>query len=605
MSLLIRFFREHLRPFLPMVIGGAVLLALAGVCQGLQIGIIRLVFDENSLTSFIPTQCVGDIGIIMRVKVWLFTHLPSVSELRQAIYPIPLILMLAFILKGAFTYTGTMLIVYSGVKATISLRERLFSHMLNQELDYFHRNPVGELLQRCISDVNAVQGIASNQLADAIREIAVALAMMVTILIMNWRLSIALFIVGPIMVWLIKKLSQRIRAINHRNMEASGRLLQRLKEVFSNIRVVFSFVRESFEEKLFHERNNVLLQLMMQSARAKAMSHPIMELFGGFLLAAFLTYTFFSNRGVAIGPGFLTYLIAVQAFYDPIRRLTKINNEAQVARVSLDRIYAVLDRNSKVSKALVSVPVPTQPRCLAFEAVHFAYERKNGKNNNVLRNVNLEVCKGETVALVGGSGGGKTTLINLVPRFFDPTSGRVTLDGIDLREFDPRELRLRIGIVTQETLLFMDSVHDNIAYGKSVDRETVISAAKRAQAHEFIAALPKGYDTPLAETGSTLSGGQRQRIAIARALLHDPPILILDEATSALDTENERAVQEALEALMQDRTTLVIAHRISTIKRATRICVLNNGEIVESGRHDQLLAIKGEYNRLYQLQFRN
>ena len=248
--------------------------------------------------------------------------------------------------------------------------------------------------------------------------------------------------------------------------------------------------------------------------------------------------------------------------------------------------------------------MPAQPRRLAFEDVRFAYDGKNGRNE-VLRGINLEVHKGETVALVGGSGGGKTTLVNLVPRYFDPTGGRVTLDGIDLRDFDPRELRQRIGIVTQETLLFMDSVHDNIAYGKPASREAVVEAAKKAHAHDFIAALPKGYDTPLAETGSTLSGGQRQRLAIARALLQDPPILILDEATSALDTESERAVQEALEVLMQDRTTLVIAHRLSTIQRATRICVLNQGEIAEMGTHEELLALHGEYERLYQLQFRD
>jgi subfamily B ATP-binding cassette protein MsbA len=223
----------------------------------------------------------------------------------------------------------------------------------------------------------------------------------------------------------------------------------------------------------------------------------------------------------------------------------------------------------------------------------------------VLRDINLEVHKGETVALVGGSGGGKTTLVNLVPRFFDPTSGRVTLDGIDLRQFDPRELRLRIGIVTQETLLFMDSIHDNIAYGKPADRDAVVAAASKAHAHDFIMSLPKGYDTLLAETGSTLSGGQRQRLAIARALLQDPPILILDEATSALDTESERAVQEALEVLMRDRTTLVIAHRLSTIQKATRICVLSGGELAEMGSHEALLAAQGEYARLYQLQFRS
>jgi subfamily B ATP-binding cassette protein MsbA len=206
---------------------------------------------------------------------------------------------------------------------------------------------------------------------------------------------------------------------------------------------------------------------------------------------------------------------------------------------------------------------------------------------------------------VGGSGGGKTTLVNLVPRYFDPTAGRVTLDGVDVREFDVRELRRRIGIVTQETLLFLDSVHDNIAYGLEADREAVVEAARKAHAHDFITALRQGYDTPLAETGSTLSGGQRQRLAIARALLQDPPILILDEATSALDTESERAVQEALEVLMRDRTTLVIAHRLSTIQRATRICVLHRGEVVEMGPHEELLARKGEYDRLYQLQFRS
>jgi subfamily B ATP-binding cassette protein MsbA len=221
----------------------------------------------------------------------------------------------------------------------------------------------------------------------------------------------------------------------------------------------------------------------------------------------------------------------------------------------------------------------------------------------VLRGIDLEVRSGETVALVGGSGGGKTTLVNLVPRFFDPTAGRITLDGIDLRDFDPRELRKRSGIVTQETLLFMDTVHDNIAYGLQASRETVIEAAKQAHAHAFILALPKGYDTPLAETGSSLSGGQRQRLAIARALLQDPPILILDEATSALDTESERAVQAALETLMQNRTTLVIAHRLSTIQRATRICAMKHGRIVEQGTHDALISRDGEYARLYRLQF--
>jgi len=262
-------------------------------------------------------------------------------------------------------------------------------------------------------------------------------------------------------------------------------------------------------------------------------------------------------------------------------------------------VYSMLDREPKLPVSANPRPIPTQPQRLAFEDVGFSYDGKH----QVLRGITLEVNRGETVALVGGSGGGKTTLVNLVPRFFDPTSGRITLDGTDIRDFDVRDLRQTIGFVNQETLLFMDTVHDNIAYGKTADREAVIGAAKKAHAHGFISKLSKGYDTPLAETGSSLSGGQRQRIAIARALLQDPPILILDEATSALDTESERAVQDALEALMRDRTTLVIAHRLSTIQKATRIVVLKRGHVAETGTHGELLLLGGEYARLHGMQF--
>ncbi|MDR2698019.1 MAG: ABC transporter ATP-binding protein/permease [Holophagales bacterium] len=601
MENLYRFFREHLRPNLGLILAGAALAVLAGMLQVLLVGSLKWVF-EGFVPANIPAG--GDVPDALpaftAAKTWLVSHLSEGSALRTSAF-VPTLVVVIFALKGLCSFSSTMLMVRSGIRATQRLRERLFGHLLRQEPEFFQQYPAGDLLTRCISDVGALQGIASNQFAESIRETSTAVAGLIFVFYLDWQRSLLLFAAAPLIILPLKKLSGRIRKINHRNQEAGARLLQRLKEVFSNIRVVIGFAREDYEVSRFEGQNAVLFKIGMKSARAVAMSHPVMEMAGGLMLAGLIFWVSSDiQAGRLAASDFMTYLVAVFAMYDPIRRLTRINNEIQVARASLDRIYTMLDREPRMAAAVNPFPVPVRPEKLRFEDVHFAYET----NHPVLNGINLEINRGETVALVGGSGGGKTTLVNLAPRFYDPTQGKVTIDGHDLREFDTRELRRRIGIVTQETLLFMDSVHDNIAYGKPFSRESVIEAAKSAYAHDFIEKLPQGYDTRLAEAGSSVSGGQRQRIAIARALLQDPPILILDEATSALDAESELAVQKALESLMLNRTTLVIAHRLSTVQNATKICVLKQGRIVETGRHEELLALRGEYSRLYQLQFK-
>ena len=597
MDALLRFYRNHLKPYLPGTLGGGFLISLASTTDLLLLGLLQLMFNDqlgmggNRSSSLSHGFLAG-----------LVNHLPSPDALRNSLIFVPLLIVLLFVFRALFTYTGTVMVARSGMKAIRDMRSRVFEHLLKLDPVFFQRHPVGELMNRVLGDVGMIQQLASSQVAEVLKQVTTAMAMLFFIIKTDWHFALILLCVLPLVAGPVRWIGRSIRKVAHRTLKSSDGLLQRLKEVLANMRIVKSFAREDYEAERFLGKNQELYRLGVKVVRTQALASPVMELIGGTLLAALVTYgAVLVHQQRATGGDFLILLLAIYNLYSPIRTLTRIFAELQNGTVALERIFMLLDEQPGLSTPANPFPMPERPSLLAFDGVYFSYDEKH----QVLRGINLLVGRGETVALVGSSGGGKTTLANLVPRFFDPTSGRVTLDGTDLRDFDPRELRRQIGVVTQETLLFMDTVHDNIAYGQQADREAVIRAAKRAHAHDFIAALPKGYDTPLAETGSSLSGGQRQRIAIARALLQDPPILILDEATSALDTESERAVQAALEELMKDRTTIVIAHRLSTIQRATRICAMKHGQIVEEGTHAELLAKDGEYARLHALQFQD
>jgi len=408
-------------------------------------------------------------------------------------------------------------------------------------------------------------------------------------------------VIFPLAVVPIIKFGRRLRQISSRRQVSMSNINTILQETLVGNRIVKAFGREDYEVKRFSLENQRYFRLYMKQVMARALSSPVMEILGGIGMAAIIWYGGYNViKGYSTPGTFFSFLTALLMLYAPIKSLSNINNSVQEGLAAASRVFDILDLTPTIRNRPDAITLPTISRELVFDKVSFAYE-----DRPVLQNVSLEVRRGEMVALVGPSGAGKTTLVNLVPRFYEVTSGSISIDGHDLRDVTIESLRAQIGMVTQQTILFNNTVRHNIAYGRFDSTETeIIRAAQAANAWDFIQALPQGLDTLIGEQGIMLSGGERQRLAIARALLKDPPILILDEATSALDSEAERAVQQALDNLIQCRTTLVIAHRLSTIRQADRIVVLNDGQVVEVGRHEELLERNGLYRKLYNLQFR-
>lgn len=514
---------------------------------------------------------------------------------------LPLGLILVFVVKGIFYYVYTFLLERVGQSVIRDLRHAVFTHINSLPLSYFQKTTTGEIISRIINDVAILQGSVSTALIQLIRDFFSVIGLLVVIFYMDWRLAFMSLIFIPMALYPIVFFGRRFRKISVTYQTKIGEATNNLHETIAGARIVKAFCMEQEENLRFGKKLQGIMDTLLSETRNRCLSHPLIECIGG-LGMAFIIW--FGGREVLNGhstPGtFMSFLTALILLYEPIKGVSKINSTFQNGLAAAGRIFKLLEIESDIKERDNAVILPQFQREICFEDASFSYE----PGRPVLKHLNLRLKRGEILAIVGPSGSGKTTLANLLPRFYEITEGSLKLDDHDIREVTFASLRAQIALVTQQTILFNDTVRNNIAYGrKSCTEEEIHEAAKAAYAYDFIVNLPNGFDTVIGESGARLSGGQQQRVSIARAILKDAPILILDEATSSLDTESEREVQHALENLMKNRTTIIIAHRLSTVKNADRIIVLKNGEVVEEGDHEALLVQKGEYFALYRLQF--
>jgi subfamily B ATP-binding cassette protein MsbA len=515
---------------------------------------------------------------------------------------IPVAVIVIYLTKGVCNYTQTILMSFIGQRVIADLRNNLYRRMQMQSLSFFTKNPTGILMSRITSDVGYVQGAVSEAVTSLLKDSFTLICLVFVIFYRDWQLAIIAMFVFPLTIYPIAKFGGKMRNIATRTQVTMGSLTTLLQETIAGTRIVKAFSMEEYESRRFAKENEHLFKLAMKSVSVSAVSSPFMEFLGGIGIAAIVFYGGYQViNGVSTPGTFFSFLTALIMLYEPVKRLTNVNNTIQQGIAGAERVFSIIDIVPDIKNDADATDLPKISRGIDIKDVTFCYEE-----TPVLKNVNLSIKAGEVVAFVGMSGGGKTTLVNLIPRFYDVSEGQILIDGHDIRHVTIESLRGQIGIVTQQTILFNDTVRNNIAYG-NIEKtdEDIVQAAKAANAHDFIMNLPKRYDTVIGEQGAKLSGGERQRMSIARALLKDAPILILDEATSSLDTEAEIEVQDALEYLMKGRTTLIIAHRLSTIRNAHRILVLAKGEIVEEGTHESLLEKRGEYFKFYNMQFKD
>jgi subfamily B ATP-binding cassette protein MsbA len=549
--------------------------------------------------------CMGVVSAITAVFALLTKNVLDdifINKDKFMLTVIPLAFICLGVIKGFFGFGEGYLMNYVGQRVVANMRYQLYSHLQTLSLSFFDRTPTGVLMARITNDVNSIQGAVSDAVTGMIKDAITALGLICVIFYRDWLLALIAIFVFPLAAFPFIQFSRKLRKISKRTLETMAYISTFLQETIFGHRIVKAFNMEAYENRRFGDANEKYFKYLMKRVKIRSLSNPVMEWMAYLGIGSFVWvggYRVISG-GMSVGD-FFSFMTAMAMLYDPLRGLSKVNLVIQEGIVAARRVFAILDLKPEVTDAPDARPLSSFSREIEYHDVSFRYA-----DEMVLKRISFTVKRGEKVALVGSSGAGKTTLVNILPRFYDVAKGTVTIDGMEIRKATLQSLRDQIGVVGQQTLLFNDTVRNNIAYGRpDIPEAEVIKAAKMADAHHFILKLPQGYDTIIGEQGVRLSGGQRQRISIARALLKNAPILILDEATSSLDTESEREVQQALDRLMEKRTVLVIAHRLSTVRNVDRILVLSGGEIIEEGVHRELMAMDGEYKKLYELQFQD
>lgn len=522
---------------------------------------------------------------------------------RAALARLCWLIISLILLKNIFDYLQAYTMAYVEQGIIKDLRNDLYRHLNALSLSYFNKTRTGQLISRITNDVTLINGGISAGFVTLVKYPLLFFVSLGLALYLSWQLTLVALLILPFSLIVISSIGLRLRKYSVRSQEKLADVTAVLQETISGARVVKAFAMEEFEIRKFMKETFGYFKALLKISRVRGLAAPVNEFLTAVVAVGIL---WFGGQKVLAGDvlqpeEFITFLLIIFSLVHPVKELSSVNSRVQEAVAAADRVFEVLDLQPEIVSAPNARVITSLEKSIRFENVSFAYEERA----EVLREVSFEIKKGEILAIVGPSGAGKSTLVDLLPRFYDPTSGRILIDGHDLREFTVNSLRQLLGIVTQETILFHDTVRSNIAYGlQDVPESRLTEAAQAANAHRFISEMPQGYDTVIGERGVKLSGGQRQRLAIARALLKNPPILILDEATSALDSESEMLVQQAIERLMENRTSFVIAHRLSTILHANQIIVLEKGRVVQSGTHDELLKQAGVYRKLYEMQFR-